>query len=93
MTVRLTREHELVLASLHGLRSHQADVKYEFAITPSDDDPSISDEVGELISGVGGGVGGAALGGRFAGTPELITGALVGAGVGGRSVGTKRAAT
>ena len=80
-------EQEMVLASLHGLRAHKADVEHEFVSKPSSDDDDDEHEVAKLIgAGVGGGAG-AAIGGRLLGG---ITGRIAGAAIGsaaGASIG------
>jgi len=79
-------EQEMVLASLHGLRAHKADVEHEFATKPDDDEEH---EVAKLIgAGVGGGAG-AAIGSKLiGGITGRIAGAAIGSAVGGSVCGT-----
>jgi hypothetical protein len=83
-------EQEMVLAALHGLRAHKADVETEFSSKPStDDDDDDEHEVARLIgAGVGGGAG-AAIGGRLiGGIAGRITGAAIGSAAGDSIGGT-----
>ena len=82
-------EQEIVLARLHSLRAHEADLEMEFATKRSDenDDDENDHEIARLIgSGVGAAAGGV-LGGRLRGIPKLV-GRIAGAGTGSAIGGT-----